>query len=870
MYVFLISLSLIPSGQAAFQTPQAVDAIVSRHSLGAVFYLKRQVFPFDGMATLSFAINLPDAPPVPRAEFNCTRAQQIWERQAQEQSSGIWVPGIHACRIVAELSDALYSHQTSVFETYHKVFKDIIDILPTYPETTDGSPRRPRWLWSGAFSEFFAHSFGLGTYEDVVDLYALLHNLTDTSQRLAHAVTISVNRVHVALNITESRIRNLFHYNRYQDRQIEEITYSLAEETRTLRTSFGYLAQIIPFERSVQALTDEIEAFRQSIFDLLSGILSPHLITRQALSESLSKLNQHLIDTKSRFRIVHTHAQYYYKHAKFEIIRANTTLYIFLRCPLTTVPANFALYTIRLVDLPVHGTPGTHMRLNLHTVAIAIAPNSPYYLTFEHYDDLPIEPNLDLRTSPLHWRSQSTGSCELALFLADTESVQKTCQYHVIQAPMPPAVHRIAFDMVLINNYPTITVLCPDNTTILESNYTLFVRKLSCDCALRVDAYYFFQLFDQCQTLNLSTTFLHIVNLRQLLNYFSADILAALRPETILSHSLEIDIPALAIASNDANSFLALEQSLRYKFEDIVNASQADVEHLGSLESRFAALSREIGKRQLHFRLENYLDWITCGTAVLSIVSLIFSLYMLLRYRALAAICLAPRMAQALPTLPASLKFVPSTPPTVNDVNTTSTLSALNYIRLLNTVETYIPLELALVTLLILYIFVSIILRFRRRRTINNQGRVLIEFVTPTRFIRAHLTFLHYPPSQLSFEVTPQAVTLIGTCRTVMISNLTSLVSAKHSVLHIPIHLPNTVTIPWTELCSFARIKRSPVQLAMIITDSDNQIIECISLGSTHAVAEPIVRFDVNTSQLALVRGIDPPLYPCLTTPVSA
>ena len=91
---------------------------------------------------------------------------------------------------------------------------------------------------------------------------------------------------------------------------------------------------------------------RASLSDLAEGKLSPWIVTPTTLKNTIKDIQTLLDADDSGYKILTSDPSYYYKFAKFTMLRNNSVIYLSVQFPLTTYMGSFTPYKVMSFPVP--------------------------------------------------------------------------------------------------------------------------------------------------------------------------------------------------------------------------------------------------------------------------------------------------------------------------------------------------------------------------------------------------------------------------------------------------------------------------------------------------------------------------------------
>lgn len=95
---------------------------------------------------------------------------------------------------------------------------------------------------------------------------------------------------------------------------------------------------------------------RASLSDLAEGKLSPWIVTPTTLKNTIKDIQKLLDADNSGYKILTSNPSYYYKFAKFTILRNNWVIYLSVQFPITTYMVSFTPYKVMSFPVPINSS----------------------------------------------------------------------------------------------------------------------------------------------------------------------------------------------------------------------------------------------------------------------------------------------------------------------------------------------------------------------------------------------------------------------------------------------------------------------------------------------------------------------------------
>ena len=133
------------------------------------------------------------------------------------------------------------------------------------------------------------------------------------------------------------------------------------------------------------AFTCMIETFltniRASLSDLAEGKLSPWIVTPTTLKNTIKDIQKLLDADNSGYKILTSDPSYYYKFAKFTMLRNNSVIYLSLQFPLTTFMGSFTPYKVMSFPVPINSSNNHVSQLLDLSVYLLISADKTFMLS---------------------------------------------------------------------------------------------------------------------------------------------------------------------------------------------------------------------------------------------------------------------------------------------------------------------------------------------------------------------------------------------------------------------------------------------------------------------------------------------------------
>lgn len=361
------------------------------------------------------------------------------------------------------------------------------------------------------------------------------------------------------------------------------------------------------------------------------------------------------------------------------------------------------------------------------------------------------------------------------------------CEYDIIQKELQPTVYRITHNTYLLSNITEVIFDCYKNNSRYTRNRTVneteTLIQLQCDCDIVVQDTVLPKLVEECTNTS-APTFLHLINLRILAQFFDMDELKQIFINQIFNEPVSVVLPTLMIQSKHYQVAVAIKENLHYKLDELIDSTKRQETLYSSLAHYVYTKMAESLVEQPDFNYFSIFHWILIGFCLLSVANLATNVYSYMKIRALT-ILMTVKTTKAL-----KFHYTFSTLTTQsNDKETTSP-----YPHFGTFMAQYMPTELTIIIILVLLI-IGYLWRImnKHRRRISELGSVLfLDVVNNTKRVRLFLTKLPYSPN----------------CYKLQSSSTEATISVQNKYL-----IFTTVKVHWTEMEIIELCTENTIQL---------------------------------------------------------
>lgn len=794
---------------SALSTTEAVTSgqidepisVINAINYGYVFYQQNTVEIIDMTARLTFAIELP-------------------ERQAMKSFDGIQCKNkVHnsICRRFTSVINNLSFLYVRLHNNLAMHIDDIYRIIENFDNDDDLNTRNKR-AWMPVLGNLIKTIAGVSTMDDINSVRHTITHLQNLLINSSKIFTNGQNDLFSSIKIESARISNLAELIKNNHDEIKIAYEQIKDIFRDNDDLQNVMALVIEKIANFTISINSLNVFRQSIETLLTGKLTPDLISHQTLLTSLDNLRQHFISSNSKYRIINNHLHHYYINAHFSVFRQNNSLVILLDCPLTLNRMPLTMYKFK--KLPLHLQPSSDSVFS----ELSVDFDSMLYHTDENRYFI-LDSNIQL-TSHM-WNphlfhivpfSREISTCHLALITRDVNSIRKLCKYHVTSAILSPFILPLDNFQFFLSNISRVFIACVhDNSEFAPDLQS--VLQLQCGCSAKADAFYI-QTRDCTMPMSFNShiSIMHIINLPLLHLFFDDDSLMSFRPDSILRHKVNISIPRFTISEQTFTDKIGIEQTHKYELDKLVNKTISNERIFGQLShyiyDSLSAMNSELLPE--NFNIFSFKDWILTFATLTSVICIILIIILAYKLKNLALILATVHSVKA-QQIPRSLIYSTLTTPSTRNVTSSVSLTCFNS-------NFWIPILIICSLICILFTFYLL----RKHRDNELKTKIFIEIGNKHVRQSIHLFSLPHPPQFYIFNVKDltSSVSINSAYLLRSLSFKLNNVVLTHRLLKTVIDIPTSRLISICKTRAFATILANDYYLVLRVTDSkESEII---------------------------------------------
>lgn len=380
------------------------------------------------------------------------------------------------------------------------------------------------------------------------------------------------------------------------------------------------------------------------------------------------------------------------------------------------------------------------------------------------------------------------------------------------------------------------TITCFDtNTTIITTARPTgrqFVVHFQCGCDVSAGEFQVPLISLDCdydRNLNVSVQAGYLINLPILTEFFNETELDIFSAESVLNTSVPVNLPPLAIANQEYNDALLLDEEASYDLQSLINQTKRQSTMYSSLAQYLYHTLIKANQYNKDFDVFNTLDWLVLIATVAGFLALICSGILYYKVRTIMAILTASHFRSAMAE-EVGLHYTLST-------TTTSSLDHYDkFLQYQKVLLEVLPVDLTLLLLLILLILVLVAylvwkyLNSRRASTILE-----LELGDGQRSLTWSLAKLTFPAQNYKIEVDVKALNLRPTeflFSAVIDWNVSQAVSCSNTLLNMPQNIGDRVYVPFWRLPTLRKILKHEFYSVIHIKAKNDDVLDSVLLHS--------------------------------------
>ncbi|XP_052076736.1 uncharacterized protein LOC127714723 isoform X1 [Mytilus californianus] len=454
-----------------------------------------------------------------------------------------------------QLSEAKSTHKQILKLNYGIIFEKQGRIHFGKPTLVKGRRKSKRAILSfvGQLSKTL---FNTATMDDVNLLARHINALTTRTLKLTNTMAQHDQHESSYMASVDKRISNLVTQISDNHNEINMMQKSVLDHVRDAENLFLHLqAKIIESFSLSSKINQQLEQLKLGIFDLVQGKLSPLLIKPSTITSTINRIQQVLNTKYPGFYISQTSQNFYYDTKYFVFSKHKSDIFVMLNIPLAYKMSKLDLYKVTSLPFPHNST--THATQLLNTPQyVAITKDKQYYIKLSDqelekctkYDD-----NFHCQFTKSF--STSKSSCLMSIYNNQKEKVNQFCDFRFLHDVIKPKIVALTQSSVVIYKTTQLNMDC-NGKQIIKQGCDFCIIQIPCRCSILTTNLYIPPSFTNCKTSNNITT-IYPINLALLQQFFNAEQLKDIQPNSTFSTLPNIAIPNFKMYNHSFSTFLS-------------------------------------------------------------------------------------------------------------------------------------------------------------------------------------------------------------------------------------------------------------------------------------------------------------------------
>jgi hypothetical protein len=743
------------------------------------------------------------------------------------------------CRGLRERCEKVMSLAYAYRQLHNRAIQKLRGTLDYVYELLDfeETVRSKRGWTSGWMTQLLSQATGLADQRDLAALQKSMKQLESTMAKGIHAFSQSETHISQIVNLQNERLENLQRIAKLNTENSQMIFDKLVEtsffDDQQHKLTANALEHMHNFTLYLADVENLYHAVQLISINKLPSFLVPHDILKQALNH----LAEFLSERHSHLKITHTDLHYYYKHAKFFVLRRKNRLYIHVECPLSAFAPLFQIYTLETVPLAVPASPNLFSGIDTSVKLIGVG--SEFYFWSDQISAFAhLSSDLDLSTSPIQLRDIKIPSCVVGLIQGDVTMIKRFCAYQIVQNSLPAQLIKLAPNRVFVSNVSSLIIQC-DSHTEIRSHLAVdqqLVVSVTPGCDLLSGEIFIprsMQTSDLNDTYESSNSTLYLTNYPYLSEWFSDDQLEGILGDTYVNKTHNVSLPALQIQAAKLGALFAADTKAKFALSDLVNATKQD-------QSIFTSLSHYILQKLIDdqnddssFKLFSFKDWsilIMYAVVVPETVLVLYFAYKLRQFRLILAVAIGPRLTQSL-----ELHYGD----TAGAASSTQTPDVAQISKFVSMIAELIPVDFTLLLLVLIIVLIAIAFFVRycyMQHFSRPQAYLCIQIGNVQNCVNLEWAELIHPPGfyLLDVKFAQKPGNVVRHASAVLVSRLLKLTDVRMTLQHKHVQLSVDMALKRKVSRHLARrikqIIRADYFIAAVMKDGDMVITSCCQL----------------------------------------
>ena len=776
MMLCLITVGIFPT--------QSNGDTIQRLNYGVIFREDLSLYIAKESWLHTFHIDLPTTVEFPQVSL-CTKDSHIQDCQ-HVNSMVTFIHHLHAS-METDLLDTISSIHTLVPQT--KIFdasRSERSLLPFIGSLAKGL-------------------FGTATMGDVNLLASHINALNRKTRLMTQALQRHSSHLSSYITLANNRTSNLMQGIKDNTKEINLLTSSFQTSLTSLQQSMFNISQVlITMTNQCNRLRSSLDKMQAAVQSLVEGRISPFLLPRHTLAQTLHKVQGILTHSHKGFYLTHFHPSFYYTTSQFMFTRNHSSLYITLRLPLSTHAHPLKLYNIISLPVPTN-TSSMHATeiINLPEF-MAITHQHDYYVTLSSKQLTRCQRNSIIYCDFNMALVPTTNiNCALALFNNIVSLVTKHCSFQLHNNKPEQQIIEITPTSALVYQVKELSLNCPEKQRLVPG-CTFCLVNIPCECSLSTPSLYFAPRLVHCYHHTSEFSVFHPVNLALLQEFFDDNTLNNILADTVFETPIQLQIPDFKFYNHNMSKILAIDHTQQMSLRRVATAAKQDQVIFKSLTEPL--LSGDLKLEQQWPDLNAILIFISLGIGTLSFIA---SFYLFCKTKKLAtAIQITQQIAQVKSQSVPTFIFHKNTQTTTTSPNIVEKLLASEFTWL------HASVILSIITLIFLLFVVCHLYRSKQKKGTS----VILEITSGADCVTIPLSTLSLCPSYYKFSHPIIQDLTLSAFPTFKLFAIWSSFEVKDKLTQKSIKIPTTISISIFTWHKLKKIMQQPICAYILVT----------------------------------------------------
>lgn len=490
--------------------------------------------------------------------------------------------------------------------------------------------------------------FGVATSNDVNVLAQHINQLTKNNNKVAKALKRYGGDFSSFVTHIDERLSNAMKGMKAEsvtiNRMITELKQVESELPAITSIFTGYLMRHL---NDAFLLETFLTNLRASLSDLAEGKLSPWIISPELLINTTTEIQTILDQDKLGYKIVTTDPAYYYKFAKFTMMRNTSVLYLSVQFPLATYKNSFSTYKVLSFPVPINNSQNhASQLLDLHDYLL-LSTDNQFYATISDKTMSQCqrtEKVVHCFQKPNLFSINTTENCLLNLFQGNPTLIKEACDFRFLTNKLKPHLIQISDTELLVYQTPSLTMQCQSKLSELDG-CNFCILNIPCHCTVLTETNKFLPHVASCDSTMQNVTTLHPVNLALLQHFFSEDTIATIMANTTFKNVVDVKVPNFKLYKHKMQDVLANDKVIDLSLKQVIKRTEEDNKIYSNLAE--SLINGEIQLENPWPTLNDILTYIAFGLTIFNTIWLIF---LFCKFKTLATALLLTKSTSASPT----------------------------------------------------------------------------------------------------------------------------------------------------------------------------------------------------------------------------